>query len=507
MSDVIYSPLVDSRYETYRSCFTRAQAEALLDAVRGMPKLERLVDNLAINWRAASDAGATGREILDNACAAPGLYYSGDIPDEHLQDISEACFRALADVVPEITRNKDLASRIKTAALRSARRVRTLRQNAPVRFPEDAIWSILMQDMRFGLRLHDSQRLCYSNLYNSYETFLVDLMRMVGNRTRLRATEPEFKDIFRRHFGEQLIQQCWFDQRIDIARVTRHALSHAGGRITPDLLKLNTSFIVQDGLLQIWPNDNWNLVQLLHERVMRLLVKASNLSQFGIRYSQSLQPDDKANLTSTLEVVDNAVTLVHATWKLYVGLFEDLSSRQLLAECMGPMWDSLMYSLAESVVLGIAKLADPAETGGTANASIRQLLRDADPCLDEAIVVELESMVEEFLKAARVLIQHRMKRIAHHDLAVATAKAPALKDFGIGEVEIALEIVRRIMNLINHEVYNTRVLYESPIIGEPARGLLLSIKMAKAVNDLHFSILKGDVDCEGIKRRIAEIVP
>lgn len=228
-------------------------------------------------------------------------------------------------------------------------------------------------------------------------------------------------------------------------------------------------------------------------------------------------------MNDTVEAIDNAVTNVHASWHLYKELYEKVESQKLMAECMGSMWDSLRMALADSVVLGIAKLTDPAVSGpppkpraaGTqqvaipdkTNLSLRHLLAETKTQLPPGAYDNLLARCEALVTSAAVILEHRNKRIAHADFKAATDANKALPNFGSGEIESALEEIRSIMNEVNRGTGGHEVLYNHVIIGEAGRSLLLAIEMANGVNELHFSVLKGELDCDGIKKRLREIVP
>jgi hypothetical protein len=231
------------------------------------------------------------------------------------------------------------------------------------------------------------------------------------------------------------------------------------------------------------------------------------MSQFGGEKVCPPEAEDVLrSVTATLDVIHIAVQDVHANWILYRGLFEDLKNRELLANAMGPMWSTLRTALADSVVLSIAKLADPADSGiGIDNASLKRLARDCKPFISPNAAPELISRMADFAASTELLVQHRMKRIAHHDLNVSIDPSLALPNFGISDVTLALENIKAIINLINQSLGRSLVAYDKPIIGDPARGLLRQIEQAKAVRELSLLTWSGELDCDAIKGRVREI--
>lgn len=68
---------------------------------------------------------------------------------------------------------------------------------------------------------------------------------------------------------------------MNIAKLVRHALSHAGGRETADLKKQKHGITLIKGVLQIVPHDNHNLLRRLRAGVERLVAVAASMPRFA----------------------------------------------------------------------------------------------------------------------------------------------------------------------------------------------------------------------------------
>jgi hypothetical protein len=75
----------------------------------------------------------------------------------------------------------------------------------------------------------------------------------------------KFKSDFSAAFGEHLLKKCCDNSALDIARFARHALSHAGGRLTQELASTSHGFVVCDGRIHITPKDTKALFSLLKD--------------------------------------------------------------------------------------------------------------------------------------------------------------------------------------------------------------------------------------------------
>lgn len=93
----------------------------------------------------------------------------------------------------------------------------------------------------------------------------------------------------RRHYDWQfarlrddLLKRCWLDGPVAIARRTRHALSHAGGRETEELKNYRPEhrFEILGGELQVKASDTRQLFDQLKGRVYALAEKAVTMRSF-----------------------------------------------------------------------------------------------------------------------------------------------------------------------------------------------------------------------------------
>jgi hypothetical protein len=165
-------------------------------------------------------------------------------------------------------------------------------------------------------------------------------------------------------------------------------------------------------------------------------------------------------LGSKLYWLSNAVTNLHIEWQLYKELFCSGSERVgELNRTSGLVSFILGKTLYESVVLGISRVTDPAETGrgkgAKPNLSLLQLKSELPPEL-QTEYEELCSQAEDKAEFAR---DERNKMIAHADLWVATKERPI--DAGTpAKVDVALEAIRDAINFVEHNLRNTTVIYD-----------------------------------------------
>ena len=91
-----------------------------------------------------------------------------------------------------------------------------------------------------------------------------------------------FKQEFASAFGTDVLKRCWLDDPVAIARLARHALSHAGGRETDELrdYRPRHGFDIEGGELQVKATDTRQLFDHLKERAYVLVAKAVTIPSF-----------------------------------------------------------------------------------------------------------------------------------------------------------------------------------------------------------------------------------
>ena len=124
--------------------------------------------------------------------------------------------------------------------------------------------------------LWSSQRVAFSAYYNAYENLLVRLAKTAAGLDSLRVTnKSDFNKCLREQFGDDGRDTCWTNSRINLFRLIRHSLSHAGGRLTDDLAKIKHNLHLIDGKIQITPVENILIVKTLQPCVDFLIERVS----------------------------------------------------------------------------------------------------------------------------------------------------------------------------------------------------------------------------------------
>jgi hypothetical protein len=149
----------------------------------------------------------------------------------------------------------------------------------PQKFAPDAMWQNMVQNSEFQFALIGSQRLCYGAIYYAYEDFLTRCVGLAKGKTDYRwFKRKDFERDITSQFGGTVFDECWNDARIQLARVTRNAIVHSGGRVTDEFTAAVTAakypFVVEDGEIQIMAPDTTNLFHLLKDMATRVIAAA-----------------------------------------------------------------------------------------------------------------------------------------------------------------------------------------------------------------------------------------
>ncbi|WP_372721646.1 hypothetical protein [Novipirellula sp.] len=207
--------IIDTRQEAYGSFFTDNFAREAFSASDSAPLLKEPIFDLIADWRSASYAGALPAQI------------PGSIKQFHDAFVN---LETTASVKQEID--------------------------------GENIWQQYLSLHPFHVGLHGTMRLVYLAVYGAYENFLVRSLSIAHNGKPIRVTSSDFKKDFRDKLGV-LIDDAWFAEDIRIARLVRHSLMHAGGRVTDDLRRCKIPLVVHNDFLNVFPEHVFALYNAL----------------------------------------------------------------------------------------------------------------------------------------------------------------------------------------------------------------------------------------------------
>ena len=147
--------------------------------------------------------------------------------------------------------------------------------------PLEPIWNEFLTQPAFQMSVWSSQRVSYVAFYNAYEAFLVDCAKLALGVGQLRTNDKEFKEALRTGFSKDISIPCWTHNEMNVAKLVRHALSHANGRETADLKKQKHGIRLEKDVLQIVPHDNHKLLKRLRCGVEAVVAVAATDLKFA----------------------------------------------------------------------------------------------------------------------------------------------------------------------------------------------------------------------------------
>jgi hypothetical protein len=283
MSDPVRTLFIDKRFESYDRYVPDEWSAGFFKNVRENSVLDQLLTDFALAWR-TTDYVASMPGTFVKALQASLLEYATYMsPDSSLIAFGEKVIAEVSAEVPELIENSALRGRILAALVTSADAFRSRRKKATteVNMPIQQLWDDFLKLEGFYMTVSATQRVAYVAFYNAYEAFVVDCVRRVLNVAKLRSNDAQFKNGLKTAFGSDLYGPCWDTREIAIGREVRHALSHAGGRETDKVKNLKPGITLQQGILQIVPDDNKKLTAGLRKAVDALVAAAAPLRQFA----------------------------------------------------------------------------------------------------------------------------------------------------------------------------------------------------------------------------------
>jgi hypothetical protein len=171
------------------------------------------------------------------------------------------------------------------------------------------------------------------------------------------------------------------------------------------------------------------------------------------------------------------VVSLHEKWSLYLGLYSDPETADLLSEFAQSTFQTVEESLRNDIAALISRLCDAARSFGRDNVSFEALssrLRDIDG---------LEQMVEDFVRLCNPVVQYRHRRVGHNDLdTLIRPNENLLPGITRGLVSEICEKAGAILNFVLRRYEDAEMIFETPH-GGGADSLIHWLRLAKQYSD------------------------
>lgn len=272
----------DTRLESYAPFYDETWNDEFMKLVIGT-ELASAAFDMARSWRAASDARSLPWLMARcfDAFISSIITTSEPLERVFIREVATRLIRRLQDTGEKV--RPMLVHKIEEACADSEAQAQRAMERARDNQRQliQSTWNINIQQDDVKRSLWSSERTNYCSLYYNYEFFLGECVRIKKRLDRYRVVPGQFKDDFEAAFGTSLLEQCWSDRDVNLARLARHAIVHAGGRETNELRSQKHPFEVQGKEIQIFAPETTTLYGLLKERVILIANTAVAMPEFA----------------------------------------------------------------------------------------------------------------------------------------------------------------------------------------------------------------------------------
>lgn len=280
MSKIIKQASIDPDLADYEPFFDHDWGKRVSTIADQAKALESIVFDLAFSWKGASSTAHLPGHLMHLFNGFAVSFFNDTSPNTRSLRLVKGLTERLAARLPFDT---SMRQQIHKAMLDIDAEIMAELENAPLPFSAEKAWSDFVRIPQFQHCIWACQRICYVAVYNAYEDFITRCVGVALGQPEYRMQRgKEFSRDFRTAFGDALFQSCWADSPIAIARLARHALSHAGGRETEDLnlYRPRHEFEVRSDEIQVKATNTRSLFECLKDRSFTLVEKAASMPEF-----------------------------------------------------------------------------------------------------------------------------------------------------------------------------------------------------------------------------------
>ena len=257
---------IDERKEAYGTFFHDDFAKKALEASKRSESLDRIAFDLVCAWRSTSYSGALPA-VLVMTLKSFHDGYTNEPRSAGMLKYLEAVLSQLYLAVPALTSNEKLSRSIQSSILDISCRIVKADKPDKTDFDLEAAWKDYLKTTPFQMGVHALMR-------QTYLAIFISLLKLASGDPNIRINSKDINKKFRGTFGN-LVESVWFDTRIQKAKLVRHAVMHAGGRVTKDLECQEIPVLVHEGYLHIFPEHNQALYDLLKVPALAILESSS----------------------------------------------------------------------------------------------------------------------------------------------------------------------------------------------------------------------------------------
>ena len=167
------------------------------------------------------------------------------------------------------------------------------------------------------------------------------------------------------------------------------------------------------------------------------------------------------------------VVWLHDKWQQYRKLFDSRESLDVLNAAAGFLFWVVGRVLWDDALLHLARLVDPATSFGRADKA--NVTLQALPALipDSSLASRVEELVQDATQRCAFATDHRNRRIAHRDLALALSGAGSVKPLAPASraaVEAALTSIRAALGMVHGQYFHVDPQFAFQFLSPPVTG-------------------------------------
>lgn len=267
------SLIIDKRQDSYGTFFSDNFGHLAFAASDDAPLLAVPIFDLVADWRSASYVGALPASIPNAIKQFHDTFVKAETTATGILQYSDVILTKLSRELPELVDSPELQRILRERLVILTSEIAEANSSVKQELDGEAVWQQYLSINPFHMGLHGTMRLVYLAVYGAYENFVVHALSIAHGGKRIRVTDRDFKENFRAVLGD-FIDDAWFAKDIHVARLIRHALIHAGGRVTNDLRNCDIPLLVHEGILNVFPEHISELYDTLKGPALTIM-KAS----------------------------------------------------------------------------------------------------------------------------------------------------------------------------------------------------------------------------------------
>ncbi|NQU20477.1 MAG: hypothetical protein HQ567_04285 [Candidatus Nealsonbacteria bacterium] len=280
MDDWKKNIFVDDRLESYRNFFSDDWGHRMDALVNDAATLRELVFDLMMDWRGAAYTVSFPAQMLEHFRGFAEGFANDSEPNTGILSLVDTLLAKVSRDLHELPAEPQLQRKLREKFVKVAAELKEAQDAVQQTLPVEQLWQDYLGHDVFQMTLWSSLRICYVAIYNAYDNFVGQCTSVACNGERTRTTTRDFKQKFKSAFGDPAFQRCWGNSGIHVARLARHALSHAGGRKTDALSRQSHNFRVEDGVIHVTPSDVKELYSTLKDAAFGLAEVAKHKPEF-----------------------------------------------------------------------------------------------------------------------------------------------------------------------------------------------------------------------------------